>query len=188
MPPHCDTVDGPVVVAARKALEAKDVKLVLPFAPKRAEEDIRKAFERTLNVRDLGKDAKDLADLWFFETVVRLHREGEGAPYTGLKPAGLDWGPVVPLAEKAIGNKDPKEVIAFMTRTLEKELSKRFELAMALRDYDKTDVDAARRYVSASLGFQLYSHHLHTAIVGGEERGEKAAGHGHNHQVSRSPV
>ena len=31
MPPHCDSLDGPVVTAARQALEADDVDLVLPF-------------------------------------------------------------------------------------------------------------------------------------------------------------
>jgi tetratricopeptide (TPR) repeat protein len=34
--------------------------------------------------------------------VVRIHRAGEGAPYTGLKPAGLSEGPIIPIAEKAI--------------------------------------------------------------------------------------
>ena len=28
---HCDSVEGPVVAAARNALEAKDVALVLPY-------------------------------------------------------------------------------------------------------------------------------------------------------------
>ena len=40
--------------------------------------------------------------MYFFETLVRIHRAGEGEPYTGMKPAGRDLGPAVPAADKAI--------------------------------------------------------------------------------------
>ncbi len=133
-------MDGPVVEAGKKALETGNVNLVLPVAPKTAEEELRKAFDQTLFVRKHGNEARDLADRWFFETVVRLHREGEGSPYTGLKPAGLDWGPVVPKAETAIRKGNPKEVIDFLTRAVEDQLRKRFEHAMELKNHDPNDV------------------------------------------------
>lgn len=180
MPPHCDTMDGPVVMAAKKALEAGNVNLILPWVPKEAEDELKKAFERTLRVRKLSKEAAELADYWFFETAVRLHREGEGAPYTGLKPAGLDWGPVVPSAEKAIEKGSPKEVIEFLSHTVEEELQKRFKHAMAKRKYNVNDVDAAREYVQAMLGFVLYAHHLYTYVKGDETHGEEGMS-GHKH-------
>lgn len=89
MPPHCDSLDGPVVTAARKALDTGDVKLVLPFVYADGEEEVRAMFDRVLAARGLGPAARETADQLFFETVVRVHRAGEGAPYTGLKPAGL---------------------------------------------------------------------------------------------------
>lgn len=176
MPPHCDTMDGPVVKAARNALETGKVNLILPWAPKSAEGEIRNAFDRTLSVRRLGsREASELADRWFFETVVRLHRAGEGAPYTGLKPAGLDEGPVVPLADKAIEKGNPKEVVELLQRAVEEEVQKRFRDAMSKKKYDENNVGAAREYVEAMLGFILYSHKLHAQIRtmkehGGEER------------------
>jgi len=85
-------MDGPVVTTAKEALEKENVNIILPWAPKEAENEIKKAFEKTVAARKLGKQAREIADLWFFETIVRLHREGEGAPYTGVKPAGLDEG------------------------------------------------------------------------------------------------
>ena len=103
MPPHCDSLDGPVVTAARRALEADDVDLVLPYVPEEGEEEVRGMFARVRLARAGGGPARDVADHLFFETVVRLHRAGEGAPYTGLKPSGLDVGPVIPLAEEAVG-------------------------------------------------------------------------------------
>lgn len=177
MPPHCDTLDGPVVKAARRALERGNVNLILPWVPKDAEHELREAFAKALRARKLGNDAAEVGDYWFFETAVRLHRQGEGAPYTGLKPAGLDWGPVVRKAERALETGDPHEVIALVVAAAEDELRKRFARAMDLRKHDPEDVDAARAYVGAMLGFVLYSHHLH-AFVRGEE-GEGMGGHEH---------
>jgi hypothetical protein len=96
MPPHCDSIDGPVVNAARKALDAGDVDVALPYVPSDGEDEVRRAFLAVMGVRDQGNAVREVADLHFFETVVRVHRAGEGAPYTGLKPAGLDHGPVIP--------------------------------------------------------------------------------------------
>jgi len=180
MPPHCDTLDGPVVKAAKMALEKGNVNLVLPWVPKKAEDELKKAFEKTLRARKQGKEAMELADYWFFETAVRLHREGEGAPYTGLKPAGLDWGPVVPKAEKALEQGDAKEVMEFISHAVKEELQKRFKHAMAKKKYDENDVAAAREYVQANLGFVLYLHHLYTNVKGGGEHGEEGMG-GHEH-------
>lgn len=115
----------------------------------------------------------EIADYWLFETAVRLHREGEGAPYTGLKPSGLDWGPVVPRAEKAISEGNPKAVIDFIAHTAHEELQERFDRVMAKKKYDINNVDAAREYVQAELGFVLYSHGLYSAITGRGEHGEE---------------
>ena len=85
MPPHCDSLDGPVVTAARQALDERDVAIVLPYVPAHAEAEIAAAFQQVLPIRATSGSVGDLADRWFFETVVRLHRAGE-RPYTGLSP------------------------------------------------------------------------------------------------------
>ena len=102
MPPHCDSLDGPVVVAARKALEEGRVEFVLPFVPADGEAEVTEVFEQTMAIRGASPAVGAVADRWFFENVVRVHRAGEGAPYTGLKPAGLSEGPVIPVAERAL--------------------------------------------------------------------------------------
>jgi hypothetical protein len=38
MPPHCDTMDGPVVTAAPRALAESDAALVLPYVPREGED------------------------------------------------------------------------------------------------------------------------------------------------------
>ena len=79
---HCDTLDGPVVAAARKALDSNNVNLVLLWVQKKDDAAIRKHFDKTVAVRKAGGQAKELADMYFFETLVRIHRAGEGAGYT----------------------------------------------------------------------------------------------------------
>ena len=89
---HCDGLDGPVVQAARRALESGNANYVLVWVKPGAEAEIKQVFQQALAVRKLGPAAKDLADRHFFETVVLIHRQGEGAGFTGLKPAGRDLG------------------------------------------------------------------------------------------------
>lgn len=180
MPPHCDTLDGPVVITAKKALKKGNVNLILPWIPKEAERELKRAFKKTLRVRKLSKEATGLADYWFFETAVRLHKAGEGASYTGLKPAGLDPGPIVPRAEKAIKKGSPENLIEFITKAVKKELLKKFNNAMSKKKYDENNVKAARKYVTAMLGFILFSHHLYAFLTSDEEhKGKKKAGHEH---------
>ena len=179
MPPHCDTMDGPVVTAAKRALEEENVNIILPWTPERSEDDIKRAFEKTLSVRKLGKEANQLADLWFFETVVRLHREGEGASYTGLKPAGLDEGPIIPLIEKAVEEDEPTDVIDFLAGKINDEIEERLENVISLKDYDEDDVGAAREYIEAMLELTLYSHHLYEYIKSDIRHGDKTNKHGH---------
>lgn len=178
MPPHCDSMDGPVVTAARLALEAGDVDLVLPFVPAEGEDEVRATFAQVLPVRDLGPEARETADRLFFETVVRVHRAGEGAAYTGLQPAGLDVGPVIPLAEHAVEAGASDELADFLADALREELAHRLGTVRELARARERSVEDARRYVEAMLGFEVYSHHLYEAM---RAAGHHEGGAGHSH-------
>jgi Family of unknown function (DUF6448) len=164
MPPHCDSLDGPVVRAARTALEQEDVDLVLPYVHAPGEAEVRDAFDLAVKARAQGADAREVADRFFLETVVRVHRAGEGAPYTGLKPAGLDVGPVIPLAERAIATGDAAALAAFFSEAVDAEVKARLAEVMDLKEHGREGVPEARRYVSAMLGLQVWAHKLHGAI------------------------
>ena len=174
MPPHCDSMDGPVVTAARRALEARDAGIVLAYVPKDGEDEVRKAFDAVLGIRGEGGPVREIADLHFFETVVRVHRAGEGAPYTGLKPAGLDEGPVIPVAERAIETGTPNDLVALLTARVEDEVRKRFAHVMELKQDVDGDIDANRAYVAAMLDLQVWSHGLYQATT--------ATAHEHHHE------
>jgi hypothetical protein len=164
MPPHCDSLDGPVVTAARRALAVGDVDVILPYVPADGEDEVREAFARVLPLRTGGGEAAALGERWFFETVVRVHRAGEHAAYTGLKPAGLDVGPVIPLAEKAVESGDVEEVYRLLAAELRSQLTHRLDHVGKLAEGKDASVAAARRYVQAMLDFEVYANHVHQAL------------------------
>jgi hypothetical protein len=132
---HCDTMDGPVVEEARAALAAGDVTPVLKWVGAESEALVRSAFQQTLAVRALGPEAKELADRYFFETVVRIHRQGEGEPYTGLKRAGSPVAPVIVAADRALDTSSVDELAHLLGETTEQGLRDRFARALAARQH-----------------------------------------------------
>ena len=167
MPPHCDALDGPVVNAARSALAAGNVDLVLPFVHEADEVEIRRAFDVAVAARSQSRDSQDVADRWFFETAVRLHRRGEGAPYEGLKPAGLDVGPVIPLAEQAGVQGRSDDLAALLAGEVKTQMEMRVRHIGELARARDGSVKRERDYVEALLGLQVYSHHLYQQIRDG---------------------
>ena len=163
---HCDGLDGPVVGAARRALDAGDPNPVLIWVRAEDETEIRAAFAEALAVRRLGPQARRMADTYFFETLVRLHRAGEGAPYTGLKPAGQDLGPAIPLADKAVESGSERELAAFLERELEQGLRVRFEDLRRKRGFAGADLASGRDYVSSYVAFVHYVEGVHRAAAG----------------------
>jgi hypothetical protein len=164
MPPHCDSLDGPVVRAAREGLDREDVEIVLPYVQEAGEGEVRAAFDLVIKARTQGPEAREVADRFFFETVVRVHRAGEGAPFTGLKPAGLDVGPVIPLAERAIESGDVTDLAQFLAGSVQREVAARFAEVIDAKAHVGEGIGAARRYVSAMLALQVWSHKLFSAV------------------------
>jgi hypothetical protein len=170
---HCDGMDGPVVKTAQKALETGNVNLVLIWVQKQDESEIRKAFEKTLAVRKLSPEAKQLADMYFFETLVRIHRAGEGAPYTGLKPAGRDLGPAILAADKALETRTVEPLLKLLNDTMHNGLHETFTRATAKQNFNQDDLEAGRAYVKAYVEFIHYAERLYEAAQ------KPAAGHAH---------
>lgn len=160
---HCDGTDGPVVKAARRALETHDASLVLIWVQKKDEAEVRQVFQATLAVRNLSPDAMELADQYFFETLVRLHRAGEGAPYTGLKPAGRDLGPAIPAADRALEEGSMGSLKALLTDAMQRGLREHYEKALTKKNFRADDLAAGREYVEAYVEFVHYVERIHEA-------------------------
>jgi hypothetical protein len=172
---HCDSMDGPVVTSARTALEAGDVALVLHWVRADDEPELRAAFDRTLRVRSASAEAREMADLWFFETLVRVHRAGEGAPYTGLKPA--DWEPpsLIVAADRSLVDGSADDLARRVSDHVARELRERHARALALKGYPPGNIEAGRRYVEAYVSYTHYVEALYELLHGGAHGGH--AGH-----------
>ena len=162
---HCDSLDGPVVKAAQQALETRNLSQVLIWVKADDEPEIRAAFEQALVVRALSPQGRELADRYFFETVVRVHRAGEGASYTGLKPAGRDLGPAIPAADKALDEGSLSPVITLLTKGVEDGLRRQFEEVITAKHFKSGDVLAGREYVRTYVEFIHYVERLYEAIM-----------------------
>lgn len=163
---HCDTMDGPVVMDARAALEKGDVTAVLKWVPKQSEDEIRTMFRKTLLVRAQGTEARELADMYFFETLVRLHRAGEGFAYTGLKPAGSEVPPVITKADQALEKGEIDELAKAIASAVEKGIRDRFTAASEAMKHAEDSIDAGRKFVAAYVEFVHYVEGIHAAVAG----------------------
>ena len=158
---HCDTLDGPVVKAAQRSLDTGNVNFTLIWVPEEKETEIKEAFNKTLEVRKLSPEAKDLADMYFFETVVRIHREAEGEVYTGLKPAGTDIGPVVPALE----NNSSDELVKLLTDAVKNGTLEEYNTAISRKNFNPDDVKAGREYVEVYVPFVHYVERIYEAAT-----------------------
>ncbi len=178
---HCDSENGPVVAAARDALESGDVDRVLPYVKADQEAELTAAFEQTLDIRKRGSDVRELADQYFLETTVRLHRVGEGASYTGIKDA-TEPGPALAAAEASLGAGTPDEVIGVLDETVQTAVSERFQGVLDARAAEEADpsVETARERVEAELMFEKYVLDIDAALHA-DPHGETPAEEEHGH-------
>lgn len=150
---HCDGEDGPVIKAAQQALDTGNVNRVLIWVQAADQAQIKSAFRNTLDVRQLSPAARKLADHSFFETLVRVHRAGEGAPYTGIQPAGRDLGPAVVAGDKALETGSVEPLANLLTQAVHKSVGGQFKDVIAKKNFKADDVAAGQEYVKAYVGY-----------------------------------
>lgn len=177
---HCDSLAGPVVQDARAALGNGDLTPVLKWVRADDEPEVRQAFARARAVRSSGPEARELADTWFFETVIRLHRAAEGAPFTGLKPAGA-LEPQIAAADRALQSGGGDEVAAEAGRAVEAAVRRSFAEAARARDHAGENVAAGRRFVAAYVEYVHLVEQVHALSAAGATHAASAVAESHSH-------
>ncbi len=167
---HCDTAAGPVIPEAMAALEKGDVSPILKWVKKDDEAEIKAAFAKAVVVRAKGAESRELADQYFLETLVRVHRAGEGAPYTGIKGGPVE--PIVAIADKALDDGSPDEMIRKISGHMAEAIRENFDKVAKARKVKDKSVEAGREFVEAYVTYMHYVEGVHDAIL--------SAG-GHNH-------
>ena len=160
---HCDTTDGPVITEAKVALEKEDITPILKWVKKDNEAEIRTAFAKTVVVRTKGLEAKELADKYFFETLVRLHRAGEGAPYSGIKDEPVE--PIVSLADRALADGSAHKMIKEISNHMALAIEEKFKKALEAKKNKDSSVEAGREYVEAYVTYMHYVEGIHAVIT-----------------------
>jgi hypothetical protein len=167
---HCDSMDGPVITEARAALETGDVTPLLKWVPAEDEAEIRRVFADVRKVRKGSEIAREIADHHLFATLVKVHRASEGAPFTGIKPAGrIDPG--LMAADAALENGRIDRLVANVTRKVEEGIRNRYETARRARGRADQSVHNGREYVADYVNYIHYVEGVHGAAGAG--------GHGH---------
>jgi hypothetical protein len=174
---HCDALDGPVVLDARAALASGRLDPALKWVGPEKEAELREAFAQALAVRVSGDQARALADRFFLETLVRLHREGEGAPFTGLKPAG-HIEPAIAAADQALAGGAVEPLLLKIGAEAERGVRQRFARARAARARAEESVALGREAVAAYVDFVHHVERLLAAAGADAPHGHDAS-HGH---------
>jgi hypothetical protein len=160
---HCDTMNGPVVAEAKIALEKGVITPVLKWIKPEYETELTTAFSLAMKVRSQNSQSKGLADKYFYETLIRLHRAGEGAPYTGLKDTPPEK--IIILADEALAKGSADEMIKEIQTHLATAIKEKFDKAIqAAKNKDK-NVESGRQYVEAYVQYTHFVEGIHTAIM-----------------------
>lgn len=183
---HCDTEDGPAVTDGRRALETGNVNHALKWVFPGDMDEVRIAFDQAIRDRVAGGVAQELADRTFLETLVRVHRAGEGEGFDGIKPSGTALPPQVVAADAALAQGTMDPLVGVVDEDRSAELEERFHRAVALQDYDVDDLVAARAYVEAYVSYVKWAEgEDHDHEHGHAEHGHAqhgGAGQSHAHQ------
>ena len=158
---HCDSEKGPVATAAHQALESGNVKLVLPYVPAASEKELTAAFTQAREVRRAGGTAAQLADRYFIETAIRLHRAGEGAPYNGVTDEATPKA--ILLADKAMATGSLDEVYKFLDQEMKNGIQEKYDAVVKARKEAAQlgTVEANRERVEAELIFEKYIYEIY---------------------------
>jgi hypothetical protein len=173
---HCDSMDGPVVKDAQRALADKTVEPVLKWVRAEDEDEVRKTFEMTLAVRNESDKARHVADRYFFETLIRVHRASEGEGFTGLKPAG-STDPAIAAADRALTDGNVDRLADELAAAVRNGVKERFAEAYDKRQSAEKSVAQGRDYVQAYVQFTHFAEGVHNLAAEGASHKHRE-GHG----------
>ncbi len=170
---HCDSYDGPVITDARKALETNNVDLVLKWLTKSQENEIKALFEKTVSLKNGDQEVYQLVEKHLLETLVRLHRETEGAPYTGLKPAGTTKQ-IIQMSDNALSTENIDELVTKLNKHIEQVILEKYNKTVELKSKKTESVEAGRAFVEAYVDYTHTLEAIHDIL---EHGGGEHAGH-----------
>lgn len=181
---HCDTLDGPVAKDAQQALAKGDITPVLKWVKGKDEQKVRKSFAAAQAAAGKGAGKREAAEHHFLATLVKVHRAGEGAPFTGLKPAGT-VEPAVAEADRALATGSPEALEKMVADAVSAGIHDRFARVAEAALHKEESVDQGRKFVEAYVEYTHYVERLHQDAVGRahEAHGSEGGGRDQHHRT-----
>ena len=163
---HCDSFDGPALIDAAKALETNNVDLILKWINADMEDEVVPLFHKTYSLKNGDKEIYEIVKKHFYETFVRLHREMEGAPFTGLKPAGTT-AHITVMSDNALESGDFASLLNALNNHINSQLQEKFDKTAALYKVQDNSVEEGRAYVEAYVDYTHSLEAVHDILSGG---------------------
>ncbi len=110
---------------------------------------------------------------------VSRDKEGEGEPYTGLKPAGTAVDPGIAASDTALETGSVEALAKLVTAEVERGVRQRYAEAAEARRHATASVEQGRQYVAAYVEFMHYAERLLLDATGSASHTEPAAQHSH---------
>ncbi|MDY0027025.1 MAG: DUF6448 family protein [Lentimicrobium sp.] len=163
---HCDSYDGPVIKDATIALETNNVNLVLKWITKEQEQEIIPLFNKTYSLKNGDKEVYAIVKKHFLETLVRLHRETEGASYTGLKPAGTTKQ-IILMTDKALLEENVDDFLVKFNSHIDKGIREKYQKVAELNKVKDNSIEQGRAFVEAYVDYTHTVEALHDIMEHG---------------------
>lgn len=161
---HTEMMDGPVAKDAKLALEKNDIMPIFKWLNKETEVEGCEAFTKAMTLRTKGPELKELADKWFVETVIRLHRQGAGAP-TALKASGAKMSPAAKAADAAIESGSLDALNKVLSDAAAAALKDRLAKVQEKKKKMDESIDTGREYVDAYIDYIHCAEDIYTAAT-----------------------
>jgi hypothetical protein len=101
-----------------------------------------------------------------FETLVRVHRAGEGEPFTGLKPPGT-IDPAFQAADKALREGAVDALAVEIAKSVQDGIRNRFAEVIEKKKHADDSTEAGRAYVAAYIEYAHFVEAIHTIASAG---------------------
>lgn len=165
-----DEMPGPVLKAAKIALETGNVNYILIWVPENYENTVKNLLEKTCCKRSSVLNTQKQAYDWYYETVNRLFSASRACDYLTYQSKAFAENPLVLKVYKAIESGNFEKIRDEIPVSYEADAQQRFLHVMNLRDYPVNNIAAGRSYVSAFFDFNRYVHDLSSDIISRKDR------------------
>lgn len=145
--------NGPVMRAAKMALETGNVDYILIWVPEESANTLKNLLEKTCCERTTRRKARNHSVEWYMQTINRLHSEYFRPHDLNISTKTAEERRTILQVEKACETGNFDEIATVMQVTSDEEIRRRFNEVLDKSDYDVDNIAAGRAYVSAFTDF-----------------------------------